>query len=187
MKIVKWLDEHFEEYIMIIFLVLIACVMMAQVIFNKAPFLHSLEWAEEFCRFAWIGSVFFSLPYTIRKGSMLRVNVLLDMVPQTVRKIVNLAVDAVTVASMALLAYYSVEVLQGIIESGETSPSMVWPMSIMYVLVLVGFALGALRGVQMFIIHIMHFNEKELSTIEQTMADAAEEAAAGKKAEGGDK
>lgn len=28
MKIIKWLDEHFEEYLMVLFLVLITCVMM---------------------------------------------------------------------------------------------------------------------------------------------------------------
>jgi hypothetical protein len=37
----------------------------------------------------------------------------------------------------------------------------------------------------MAIIHIMHFGEKELTTLEQTMADAAEEAEDGKRAEGG--
>jgi TRAP-type C4-dicarboxylate transport system permease small subunit len=59
-------------------------------------------------------------------------------------------------------------------------------MYIVYAVMLIGFVLATLRGVQMFIIHIMHFNERELSAIEQTMADAAEEAAAGKKAEGGE-
>ena len=48
---------------------------------------------------------------------------------------------------------------------------------------IVGFTLGAIRGVQMLIIHIRDFNKREKSTIEKTMEEAAEEAEAGRKAE----
>lgn len=186
MKVIKWLDEHFEETLLAIFLVLIACVMMVQVVIRKIPFIPSLQWAEEFCRFMWIMSVFLSLPYTIRKGNMLRVNVLLDLMPHVVRKIINLIVDVIVTLCMGLLGYHSIGVYQKIAASGELSPAMLWPMSIIYAVMLIGFVLATLRGIQMIVIHAMHFNERELSTIEQTMADAAEEAAAGKRAEGGE-
>ena len=133
----------------------------------------------------WIMSVFVSLPYTIRKGNMLRVSVVLDLMPHVLRKVINLCVDVVVTLSMALLTYHSVEVLQWTVRSGETSAAMQWPMAILYGFAFAGFILATLRGVQMFVVHLMHFNERELSTIEQTMAEAAEEAAAGKKAEGG--
>lgn len=45
---------------------------------------------------------------------------------------------------------------------------------------LIGFVLAVLRGLQQMYIHVTHFNEKELTTIEQTMRDAAEEAALAK-------
>jgi len=186
MKVLKWLDEHFEETLLVICLILIAVVCLIQVIIRNIPFIPSLQWAEEFCRFAWIWSVFLSLPYTIRKGNMLRVNVLLDLMPHVVRKTLNIIVDVVIAASMGLLAYHSISVTQSIAASGELSPAMLWPMSIIYGVMLAGYALATVRGIQMTIIHIMHFGEKELTTIEQTMADAAEEAAAGKRAEGGE-
>jgi len=186
MKAIKWLDERFEETLLVICLILIAVVCLIQVIIRNIPFIPSLQWAEEFCRFAWIWSVFLSLPYTIRKGKMLRVNVLLDLMPHVVRKTINIIVDIVVTGSMGLLAYHSIDVTAKIAESAELSPAMLWPMSIIYGVMLAGYALATLRGIQMTIIHIMHFNEKELTTIEQTMADAAEEAAAGKRAEGGE-
>lgn len=186
MKVLKWLDEHLEETLLVICLVLISCVCLVQVIIRNIPWIPSLQWAEEFCRFAWIWSVFLSLPYTIRKGNMLRVNVLLDLMPHVVRKTLNIIVDVVIAASMGLLAYHSISVTTDIAASGELSPAMLWPMSIIYGVMLLGYALGTVRAIQMTIIHIMHFGEKELSTIEQTMADAAEEAAAGKRAEGGE-
>ncbi len=183
MKALKWLDDHFEEFFLVIFLVLICCVELAQVIIRKIPWIPSLQWAEEFCRFMWIWSVFLSLPYTIRKGNMLRVSILLDVMPHVMRKCVNIFVDVVITASMALCGYYSFGVVQHIMSSGETSPAMLWPMWIVYSFMIIGFVLGTVRGVQQIVLHIQHFNEKELTAIEQTMADAAEEADAGRHAE----
>lgn len=177
MKIVKWLDEHMEEFLLVILLVVIACVSLLQVIIRKIPWIPSLTWAEEFCRFCWIWSVFLSLPYTIRMGNMLRVSVLLDMMPNVLRKTINILVDFVITGSMALLAYHSVAVVSGIQASGEASPAMLWPMWIVYSVMLIGFVLAVLRGIQQIVIHIQRFNEKELTTIEQTMKEAAEEAA----------
>ncbi len=180
---IKWLDEHLEETILVVLLILIACISMLQVIVRKIPFVPSLQWAEEFDRFMWIWSVFISLPYTIRMGNMLRVNVLLDLMPHTMRKTLSLIVDFVVCACMALLAYHSFGVIfgaKGIIASGELSPAMRWPMWIVYIVMLLGFIAATLRGIQMIIIHIKNFNVKELTAIEQTMKDAEEEAKAAK-------
>lgn len=180
MKVVKWLDEHMEEFLLVILLVVIACVSLLQVIIRKVPWVPSLTWAEEFCRFCWIWSVFLSLPYTIRMGNMLRVSVLLDLLPNAIRKTINILVDCVTTACMALMTYHSVAVVSGIKASGEASPAMLWPMWIVYSIMLIGFALAVLRGIQQIVNHVKHFNEKELTTIEQTMMEAAEEAALAK-------
>ena len=167
MKVIKWLDEHFEEFILAIFLILISCVTLAQIVARNTPIIPTIPWAEELCRFLWIGTVFLSLPYTIRTETMLRVTALLDILPWKVHNVLNILVDVVTFAMMAVLSYYSVVVLQRIMESGETSPAMLLPMWIMYLIVLIGFVLAALRSVQMFIIHIQHINEKPLSSIEE--------------------
>lgn len=178
MKVVKWFDEKLEETFLVIMLILIACITMVQVVIRKIPGIPSFTWAEEFCRFCWIWSVFISLPYTIRKANMLRVGVLMDMLPQVLHKIVNLIVDVINMVSMGILAYYSVTVVSDIMASGETSPAMVTPMWIVYSMMLVGFALATVRALQMIIIHVKHFGDKELSTMEQTLADAAAEAEA---------
>ncbi len=185
MKLIKWLDEHFEEMFLVIFLVLISCVSLIQVIWKKVPVLKALPWTNEFCCFMWIWTVFLSLPYTIRRNSMLRVSVLLDLMPQTVRKIVNILVDVVTAACMGLMAVYSISVIGSVMESGETSAAMQWPMWIVYSMMFIGFGLGMLRAIQQLFIHVIHFGEKELTTLEQTMQEAAEEAATAKNAEGG--
>ena len=51
MKVAEWLDDHFEEIFLVIFLVLISCVSLLQVLFKKIPFLTPLTWSDEFCRY----------------------------------------------------------------------------------------------------------------------------------------
>lgn len=184
-KIVAFLDEHFEEALLVIMLILITVVEFLQVVIRNIPWIPALKWAEEFCRFCWIWSVFLSLPYTIKRGSMLRVNVLMDLLPQKARKIINISVDFINAIVMIVLGYYSIGVVDLIKKSGETSPAMEWPMWIIYSVMLLGFFLGAFRAVQQGVLHIRNFKEDQLSTIEQTMKDAEEEAAAGRAAEEG--
>ena len=175
MKVIKWLDEHFEETFLVIFLVLISCITMLQII--ARTFFAALSWPEEYC---WIWSVFISLPYTMRKGNMLRVNVLVDLLPTKVRNAINIVIDLINTVVMALFFTGSITVIQNALNSGRTSPAMELPMAAVYICLLIGFGLGVLRGIQQIVLHVMHFNKKELTTLEQAMADAAEEAAAAK-------
>ena len=110
MKVIKWLDEHFEETFLVIFLVLISCITMLQII--ARTFFSALSWPEEFCRYCWIWSVFISLPYTMRKGNMLRVNVLVDLLPTKARNAINIVIDLINTVVMALFFYGSITVIQ---------------------------------------------------------------------------
>ena len=175
MRVIKWLDLHFEEAILVFLLIVIACVELLQVICRNIPFIPSLTWAEELCRFAWIATVFLSLPYTIRTSNTLRVSVLLDALPDKLHNLLNILVDVLTAAMMALLSVSAIAVMVRIYESGETSPAMLWPMWIMYLIVLVGFVLGFVRSVQMFIIHIIHFNERPVTQLEELIEDEVAE------------
>ena len=148
MKILRRLDKYLEEILLVLFLVVIACVSLFQVAARNLPWLSALTWAEEFCRFCWIGSVFLSLPYTIQRGSMLRVSALMQLLPPCAGKALELAVDLAVMAAMGLLAVCSVGVVRDIFASVETSPAMEWPMWCIYALMLVGYVLGFLRGVQ---------------------------------------
>lgn len=185
MKTLKWLDKHLEETFLVICLVIISAVMMLQVIVRKIPGVQPLTWAEELCRFLWIMSVFLSLAYTIRNENMLRVGVVLDLFPEKVRKVVNILVDLVILAMMGLCFYHSISVYQGIAASAELSPAMLLPMTAVYIFMVIGFGLATLRSVQMVVLHIQHFGDKVATTLEQTMSDAKDEAAAVLHAEGG--
>lgn len=178
MKVTKWLDEHFEEMLLCCFLIFIACVTLLQILCRT--FAKSLPWPEEFSRYCWVWSVFLSLPYTIKKGNMLRVNVLIDLLPTKLRNAINIIVHIIITACMALFFNSTFVVLKTSVKSGRTSPAMMLPMTLVYICFVIGFGLGSVRGIQQIIVYIKNFNKKELTTLEQAMADAAAEATAAK-------
>jgi len=175
MKAVKWLDEHFEEAIIIFLLVVISVVELMQVVCRNVPGIPALSWAEEMARYAWIVTVFISLPYTIRTSSTLRVTALVEAFPWKVYNVINVVVDLITAAALGILAWTSITVIGQVQAGGSVSPAMQIPMWIMYVIIFIGFALGALRAIQMCVIHIRDINVKPVNSVE---AAAAEELSA---------
>lgn len=151
MKTKNWLDEHFEELLLTICLLLILAVSFVQVIIRKIPGLNALTWAEEFCRFMWIFSVFLSLPYCIRRGSMLRVEVLRNALGDKGQRVFDFAANILILVSMLGLAVISFGVVKSRFESAELSPAMLTPMWIIYSVMLLGYALGAFRAVQVLV------------------------------------
>ena len=80
MKILRWLDEHFEEYVLSGLLVVISVVMMLQVIMRYV-FNASLSWAEEASRYAFVWSALVSIGYSIKENSILKVDTLVEALP----------------------------------------------------------------------------------------------------------
>lgn len=153
MKALKWLDENFEEFILNIFLILLTCIMMLQVIMRY--FLHSpLAWAEEACRYSFVYSVMLATAYCIRKGKMLRVDVVITMFPPIVAKILDLISQVMAIVFCCILLIPSWNVMMSAYTIGNVSSGLELPMWILYTSAPIGFFLGIIRGVEIFLISL---------------------------------
>jgi TRAP-type C4-dicarboxylate transport system permease small subunit len=175
MKFIKWLDEHLEESFLVCFLVVISVVMMLQVFMRG--FGNSLSWPEELCRYVYVWTVFFSLGYTVRKGNMLRVGVVMYLVPQTARKVIAIFVNLGCFLVFTAFFVNSVNVVGAIVNSGQKSTAMGMPMHLVYRCTVIGFLLGSLRTVQAIFLQIRNFNKVEQTTIDAVKEEAKAEAA----------
>ncbi len=159
MRAIKWLDKHLEETILVFFLALICCIMLLQV-FMRYILNDSIAWAEEFCRYCYAWTAFFSLGYTVRCGNMLRVGVVVDMLPKALRKLAAIFANAVCLMLFTVFFVGSIGVVEAIRKTGQTSPAMGWPMYIVYFCTVIGFGLGALRTVQAIISQLRRSGER---------------------------
>jgi C4-dicarboxylate transporter DctQ subunit len=169
----RWLNDHLEEAFMVILLATISCVMAVQII--ARTFLASMPWPEEFCRYCYIWTVFLSLGYTIRKGNMLRVGILMDLLPQKLKKAIEIIVNIIMLILFIIFFRYSIVYTTKIKITGQFSPAMHMPMWIMYMSTIIGFGLAVLRMAQETIISFKNFRKEAETTLEATIKEAKQE------------
>jgi len=147
LKIIRWLDEHLEEYTLSGLLVVIASVMMLQVIMRYA-FNASLSWAEEASRYAFVWSALVSIGYSIKEGSILKVDTLVEAAPKWFRNLLVNAGNCVVTVFFGYLFIVSVPAVQKVMRTSQLSPALRIPMGWIYFAAVVGFLLATVRSVQ---------------------------------------
>jgi C4-dicarboxylate transporter DctQ subunit len=173
MSAIKWLDEHLEEAIMVFLLALISSVMMAQIIARNV--FNSMTWPEEFSRYCYIWTVFLSLGYTMKKGNMLKVGLVMDLLPTKIRRSIEIVVNLIILAICVVFFRHAITYTGKIYNMGQISPAMHLPMWIMYLATVLGFGLASIRTVQQIVHNIKNFNVKAETTLEATLKEAIEE------------
>jgi len=146
-KIIKWLNINFEEKLLAIFLVIIACIIIFQV-FMRYIVRSALPWPEEFSRYCFVYSTMLSMGYCIRKDAMLRVDILVKMMPKFLQKFVNILIMLVSLALYYYLFYHSFSVVAFALKSVQLSPAMRFPMYLLYISATIGFGLATIRTIQ---------------------------------------
>lgn len=175
MRLLKWIDEHLEEMLMVFLLVLISTVMLLQVVMRYV-FNNSLSWPEEFCRYCYVWSAFLSLGFTVRYGNMLKVSVVMDLLPKVLRSIISIITQLIVIVFFVVFFYNSLGVVESIKQMGQTSTAMRLPMYIVYYSTTIGFGLGAVRSMQVLINEIKNFGKKGETTLEAVKKEAEAEA-----------
>jgi len=145
-KIFRIIDEHLEGYIMGMLLIGISCIMFLQIIMRVIG--SSLSWAEELSRYFYVYSVFLSLSYTVRNSTVLKVELLLDLLPKKVKKSIQILLQMLNAVFFFFMSYYSVLVVSGVKISSQTSPALELPMYIIYLIIPISFILTSLRSIE---------------------------------------
>jgi TRAP-type C4-dicarboxylate transport system permease small subunit len=147
MKILKWLDESFEETIMTICLIMITLVMGYSVIMRYI-FNDALSWAEEICRYLFVYSALLSVPLCLRRRSSVKIDIIMLKLPPLLQKLLLLAGDAFMLAFFGYMLNASFGVVGVVYRSGQTSPALLIPMYFIFASAVIGFALAMMRIVQ---------------------------------------
>ena len=146
-RLIRKLDEHFEEAIMIVLLAGILLVMFSHVVM-RVLFDAPLSFAEEACRYMFVWTAFISVGYAFKKGVVLVVDALYVKFTPKVKKGMDVVSLLLTLSLFTYLSYRSIYVLLDIAKSGQVSPALGIPMQYVYLAAPVGFTLGIFRYLQ---------------------------------------
>lgn len=150
MRIIRWLDAHFEEVILTFFLYIMVAVMGYQVVMRYL-FNNSVVWSEELTRYLFVWSAFVSIGYCIKKRSSIKIDQILHLMPKVVQKVILLLTKVVSLLFFAYLLRYSFNVVQATIKSGQLSPALQMPMYFVHLASIVGFAMAIVRILESFV------------------------------------
>ena len=89
MKIIKWLDDNFEEFILVILLLAMTLIMGIQV-FTRYLLGNSLAWSEEITRYLFIWSGFISVSYCTKKCISIKIEQFISIFPKRGKAMIKL-------------------------------------------------------------------------------------------------
>ncbi|WP_455720263.1 TRAP transporter small permease [Agathobacter sp.] len=146
-KILHYLDEYLEEFLMVIFLIAMTVIMGIQV-FSRYVLGMSLSWSEEITRYLFIWSAFLSVSLCTRKCISIKIDQFIQLFPKrgkSLWKVLNLTVEFVF---FVYLIPYSFIYLKNTIASGQVSPACGIPMYYVQAAPFVCFIITAFRIAQ---------------------------------------
>ena len=151
MKLLNWLDNYFEELLMIILLILMTLIMGVQVC-SRYMFNNSLSWSEEVTRYLFIWSGFISISYCTKKCISIKIEQFVEAFPKKGRAIFKIINHTIELIFFFYLMPFSILYLKSSIESGQVSPACGIPMYLVQSAPLIGFSLAIIRIIQRWII-----------------------------------
>ena len=158
-KLLKWLDEHFEETLMMGLIAVIVVVMGAQVFMRYAVGM-SLPWPEELGRYCFVWFAFLGMSYSIRHNLNMRIDTLPAFFPALLKPFTLIA-DVVYFVFCIIMINPGLIAIQRLIASNQHSPAMHLPIWIVYLALLTGLCLSILRLLQKYVLLLI--NSKKTS------------------------
>lgn len=150
-KILHWLDENLEEFILVIFLIAMTLIMGIQVSCRYVLGM-SLSWSEELTRYLFIWCGFLSVSYCSKKCLSIKIEQFVAIFPRrgkAIFKVVNHTFELIFFIYMIPFAY---SYMMSSVHSGQLSPACGIPMYYVQAAPLVSFVLVAFRVLQRWII-----------------------------------
>ena len=173
-KLIDILDKA-DEIISTLFIILIFGDVMLQVFTRITPNTISVQWTVEMgsillCALIWVG-----LGMGIKNDSHTRFTLVIDRMPDKARRVSLMLSDLAFIAFNAILAYYTLSMLQFYAEHGNKTTILHWGRHFTMAPMFVGLAFGAVRLLYCIVHSIQHFNDPMERALLKDEAPAAEE------------
>lgn len=175
MKTVKWIDENFEEVIMVALLLLMTLIMGMQV-FSRYVMKSSLTWSEELTRYMFIWCGFLSIAYCARKKLALRVDMLLNALPKVLGKVFAVIALLIEGALFVHLFPFAYRIMDLAVVTERLSPAMQIPMWMMQSAPFIGFGLAVIRIAERIVMEVAGVEVQGKSADEEVVEHYVHEA-----------
>lgn len=131
--------QKLVEAALAIMLAVMMCVVFAQT-FTRYIVFHSISWSEELSRFLFVGIIVLGINLGISRNQMVRIDILDNYLGGKAVRYAEIIRNLIGLVMNGAFAYSTFDLIK--IGQMQKSPSLQLPMSVMYILLLVGFVLA---------------------------------------------
>ena len=149
MKTVRWLDEHLEEYMVVILTSIMTILLFLQVLFRFVLNLP-LAWVEEISLYSMVWLCYFGCSLAIKKREHLKMEIITNFLRPKAKKVFDL---------ISLVLYHVTLLTADILQRGQVTAVLEIPKWIPYAGVPVAFLLMLIRMIQDFVRTISEMKE----------------------------
>lgn len=157
-KVLRMVDEHFEEVMLVILLAIMTASIFYQVVmryvFSSAP-----SWTEELTRYSFIWCAYFGVSLGVKRDAHISVMAVIDLLPKKVQKVMRIVANLLFLAFAVLIFVLGLKTAMQIKMLGRKSPAMEIPMYYVYAALPVGFFCIILRLLQSIYHQIRDFGK----------------------------
>lgn len=150
-KAIQWLDANLEEFLLIILLVAMTCIMTIQV-FCRYALGMSLSWSEELTRYIFIWCGFLSVSYCSKRCLSIKIEQFVAMFSRRTKAFIKVINHTCELIFFIFLLPFAYAYMMSAVESGQVSPACSIPMYYVQAAPFVSFVLVSFRILQRWII-----------------------------------
>ena len=136
--------DRIEERILAILLPFM-CILIFVATFCRFTKLLSIPWSEELARYCMIWMVFLGISAGAKKGQHFNVSVIISAIPPLGRKVLAVIRTLLLIAFNVFVAWYGIVMMDNQIMMEQVTPTLKWPMWTMYLAIVIGSVLMAVR------------------------------------------
>lgn len=160
MSVLKWMDKHLEEVLLVILSTVMVIVVAAQV-FMRFVMGSSLVWSEELARYCFIWLIYIGISYGVKKQRHIKVDVVLLLFKDKGKIVMSVVANLIFLAFAIFAIKYGYSLVDKILTFGQTSPGLRIPMGFVYLATPIGMALTSIRLIQQLILQVRALLGKE--------------------------
>ena len=142
-KILKHLN-NFEEHVIAVLLPFM-CLLICLATFSRFTNLFIITWAEELTRYCMIWLTYFGIGAAAKRGEHFCVMAFVDLLPSAMQKLLTVARMILMITFTIVVARFSFVILGNQISMGQLSPSLRWPMWMIYSVIPIGCIIMTIR------------------------------------------
>jgi len=157
LKVLNRFLRKIEEAVLCFGVGLLALLLIVNAVARKTGTLF--HFIDELSMFLVILITFLGISYAVREASHVRMSAIYDVSPEKVKKIMILAISAVSAVVMIYMGFLSVEYVLWMRSLGQMAPTLGMPYWIGIIIVPVGFFLA---GVQYILTVLKNLTTKEV-------------------------